>query len=104
MNLPKDTAQDRGLDVCKEKRDAVLSALKEAGKLMQDGDIAVSNMVEMLAEDSRGLCVGRTAEKEGRVCVSYKSPAMHVIERISVVQTMTVKVDPGECRHMLEIH
>jgi len=44
MHLPKDTAQDRGLNVCTEKRDAVLSALEdgEAGKLMQDEDIAVS--------------------------------------------------------------
>ena len=51
MNLPKDTAQDRGLNVCKEKRDAVLSKLEEAGKLMQDKDIAVSNMVGILRED-----------------------------------------------------
>ena len=55
MYLPKDTAQDRGLKVCKEKRDAILSALDEVGKLMQDEDIAVSNMVEMLREDPRGL-------------------------------------------------
>ena len=52
MYLPKDTAQDRGLKVCKEKRDAILSALDEVGKLMQDEDIAV---VEMLGEDPRGL-------------------------------------------------
>ena len=51
MHLPKDTAQDRGLNVCKEKRDAVLSALEEAGKLMQDEDIAKNTGIEELDAD-----------------------------------------------------
>ena len=38
---------------------------------MQGEDTAVSNMAEMLREDSRGLYVGRTAEMEERVCVLY---------------------------------
>ena len=41
---------------------------------------------------------------EQRVFVSYKSPTMHVIERISVVQTMTVKVDPGESTEDVRRH
>ena len=70
MYLPKDTAQDRGLNACTEKRDTVLSAfVEEEGKLTQDEDIVVSDMVEMLGEHSRGLYVGRTAEMEQRVCL-----------------------------------
>jgi hypothetical protein len=37
--------------VCKEKRDAVLSALEEAGKLMQDEDIAKDTVLERLDVD-----------------------------------------------------
>ena len=33
MYLPKDTAQDRGLNAFKEKRDVALSALEEAGEV-----------------------------------------------------------------------
>jgi hypothetical protein len=51
MYTPKDTAQDRGLNVCKEKRDAVLSTLGEAGKLMQDEDIAKSTVLERIDAD-----------------------------------------------------
>jgi hypothetical protein len=69
MHLPKDTAQDRGLNEWREKRDAILSALEEAGKLMQDEDIAESVIVERLFEDSRGLYVGRDTGMEQRVRV-----------------------------------
>lgn len=47
----KDTAEDRGLNVCEENRDAVFSVLEEAGKLMQDEDIAKSTVFERLDAD-----------------------------------------------------
>jgi len=41
--------------------------------------------------------------KWSRESVSYMSPAMHVVEGISVVETMTAKADPGECQQREDI-
>ena len=50
--LPKDTAQDRGLNACRKKRDAALSTVEEVGKLMKD-----EAMIE-------GIAVGRLVVDE----------------------------------------
>jgi hypothetical protein len=93
MYLPKDTAQDRGLNVCKEKRDAVLSVLEEAGKLMQDEDIAKSTVLERIDAD---VCwVWGELLKWSGESVSYK---LYNTEGVSVVETTNAMVDLRECR------
>lgn len=44
----KDTAQDRGLNVCREKRDAALSTVEEVGRLWQDKAMIEGIAVERL--------------------------------------------------------
>ena len=92
MYLPKDTAQDRGLNVCKEKRDAVLSALEEAGKLTQDEDIAKSTGIEELDAD---VCwMWRELSKWSGESVSYK---LYNTEGVSMVETTNAMGDLGKC-------
>jgi hypothetical protein len=49
--LPKDTAQDRGLNVFREKRDAALSTVEEVGRLKQDEAMIEGIEVERLVVD-----------------------------------------------------
>ena len=71
----------------------VLSALEEAGKLMQDEDIAKSTVLERL-----DLCVcwmwGELLKWSGE-SVSYR---LYNTEGVSVVETTNAMVDLRECR------
>ena len=78
--------------MCKEKRDAVLSALVEAGKLMQNEDIAESTVIERLYADVCRMC-GELLEWSGE-SVSYK---LYNTEGVSMVETTNAIGDLPEC-------
>lgn len=44
----KDTAQERGLNACREKRGAALSTVEEVGRLRQDEEMIEGIAVERL--------------------------------------------------------
>ena len=71
--------------MCREKRDAALSTVGEAGRLRQDEVMIEGISVERLVVDED--CVLRIAEVRRWRALSYISLATHVVEGISVVES-----------------